>query len=49
MRNFFFPDTATVHTNPVYPAEETIRNFLNPLSKVEEIFESAMYPRMGAR
>ena len=36
IRNFFFPDTASVYTYPVIPAYESA-TFLNPLSR-EEIF-----------
>ena len=40
IRNFFFPDTVSVHT---YPSKSgiRIRNFLNPFPEVE-IFEYAM-------
>ena len=40
IRNFFFPDTASVHT---YPSESgiRIRSFFNPFPEVE-IFEYAM-------
>ena len=40
IRNFFFPDTAPVHTHPS-ESSIRIRNFLNPFPEVE-IFEYAM-------
>ena len=49
IRNFFFPDTASVHTY-LFVGESgiRIRNFYNPLSRVE-ILEYAMNPESCGR
>ena len=46
--SFFFADTVSVHTYPVNPPGVRIRNFLNPLSRVE-IFEYALNPEICGR